>query len=67
MDLAQRQGKALLAAVKDKGFTPRRKDVAALVGLLDTDDDFQHTDQQFQRAQGADEANAQPVDRKSVV
>ena len=39
MDLAERQGKALLAAVKDKGFTPRRKDVSALVGLLDTDDD----------------------------
>lgn len=39
MDLAQRQGRALLAAVKDKGFTPRRKDIAALVGLLDTDDD----------------------------
>jgi hypothetical protein len=39
MDLAERQGRALLAAVKDKGFTPRRKDVEALVGLLDTDDD----------------------------
>lgn len=39
MDSAERQGRALLAAVKDKGFTPRRKDVEALVGLLGTDDD----------------------------
>lgn len=39
MQLAQRQGRALLAAVRDRGFTPRRRDVEALVALLDTDDD----------------------------
>ncbi len=39
MDTAERQDRALLAAVKDKGFTPRRKDVDALVALLGTDDD----------------------------
>lgn len=39
MDLAERQAKALLTAVKDKGFTPRRKDIDPLVALLGTDDE----------------------------
>ena len=46
MELARREDRALLAAVRDKGYTPRRADVDALVALLavaddDTADDVQ--------------------------
>lgn len=39
MELAQRQGRALLVALRDKGFTPKRKDIDPLVASLGTDDD----------------------------
>lgn len=39
MELAQRQGRSLLVALRDRGFTPRRKDIEALVASLGTDDD----------------------------